>query len=145
MALSSLKQREHYRVPLESRAIVETDDGRSLKGICLNISMGGMCLSLENEITRDMPGRVRILFEQDEETIEFCAGFSIAWTRSEKPDIPFRHAGIQFVGLDNANRSCLTKIIISQLTKLEKDRREGKPESIQIEKNKTANYFPPQI
>jgi c-di-GMP-binding flagellar brake protein YcgR len=143
MALSSLKQREHYRVPLEAQAIVETNDGRSLKGVCLNISMGGMCLSLEHEITRNMPGRVSMLFEQDGETIEFCAQFFIAWTRTERPDIPVKYAGIQFVGLDNENRSCLTKIIIARLMKLEKDRREGTPESIKNEENKPADYYPP--
>jgi c-di-GMP-binding flagellar brake protein YcgR len=145
MALSSLKQREHYRVPLESRAVVETNDGRSVNGVCLNISMGGMCLSLEDEIAGDMPGTVRILFEQEGESIEFRARFSIAWTRTERLDIPFKHAGIQFVGLDNENRSCLTKIIVARLMELEKNRREGKSESIQIERNKTANYCPPLI
>lgn len=131
-------------MPMDScRAIVETDDGNSLKALCLNISMGGMCLLLEDEIESSKPGSVKLLFEQNGEALEFCARFSIAWTNKQRPEIPSKHAGIQFVGLDNTKRSVLTRIMVTRLMELEKNREEGITETVQREKDRNTNYSPP--
>jgi len=114
-----------------SPVIVETDDGRSLEGECINISMGGMCLSLKGEIKHTIPGTVTVMFEEDGNTVEFIARFSIAWARAERPEIPVYNAGIQFAELDDENRGRLTRIILTCLMKLEQDRKEGKPVSVQ--------------
>jgi c-di-GMP-binding flagellar brake protein YcgR len=122
MTTVSLKQREHYRVSLESQVTVETGDGHFLKGTCVNISMGGMCLLLEEKITKKLVGRVRMTFEFYGEINEFCAGFSVVWTGAERPNVPLKQAGIQFSAIDFENRSSLTRIIIARLSELENNR-----------------------
>jgi len=58
-----IQQREHFRIPMESRVMVERSDGLTLSGICINISMGGMCLSLEDELSHSWDGVVKILYQ----------------------------------------------------------------------------------
>lgn len=135
MSQESFKQREHYRVPLESQVIMEPDDGRSLKSVCLNISMGGMRLSLDDALSGNMSGIARMMYEQDGETVEFWSRFFVAWTGMERKGVPLNHAGIQFTGLDHENRSRLTRIIVARLTEIEISKQDGKSESLQIEKS----------
>lgn len=134
MAQESFKQREHYRVPLGSQVIIEPDDGRSLKGVCLNISMGGMRLSLDDALSGNTSGIARMMYEQDGETVEFWSRFFVAWTGMERKEVPFNHSGIQFTGLDYENQSRLTRVLIARLTEIEISKQDGKYESMQIEK-----------
>ena len=115
------KQREHYRVPLSAEAILNLGGRRFVQATCQNISMGGMGLSLDEDVDEKTPGKIHMNYEQGGGSIAFSAEFSVAWTRTQTPDVPTKHAGIQFTQLDDENKNRLVQIIIKRLEELEKD------------------------
>jgi c-di-GMP-binding flagellar brake protein YcgR len=115
----SFVQREHYRVPINVPVKVDLDGISGLEGICQNISMGGMGLSLKGDIPPKSCGMVRMRYDQEESKILFSAKFSVAWTRSEDPDPTSRSVGIQFVEVDENNQTNLVQILVKRLKELE--------------------------
>ncbi|MBN1131306.1 MAG: PilZ domain-containing protein [Chitinispirillaceae bacterium] len=110
----SFVQREHYRVPINVPVRIELGPDAVLEATCKDISMGGMGLLLEKEITPSSYGMVRMQYEQEHRKILFTAKFSVAWSRAEP-----RSAGIKFVEIDGNSQSSLAQILINRLQELE--------------------------
>jgi len=115
----SFVQREHYRVPINMPVTIELSNNAVLEATCHDISMGGMGLSLEKEIEPRSCGMVRMHYEQKDRKILFSAKFSVAWAQSNKPDPSRRRAGIQFMDVDENNKSNLAHILFRRLQELE--------------------------
>lgn len=115
----SFVQREHYRVPINVPVTIELGGDAILDATCHDISMGGMGLSLANEIEPRSCGMIKMNYKQQDRKILFSAKFSVAWAQSEKPDPSRRRAGIQFTDVDESNKSNLAHILLRRLQELE--------------------------
>ena len=115
----SLIQREYYRVPLEVPVSIEIPDGRVFRLKCLNISMGGMCLSFEKDFVNEGHAMVVVSHSQSGRAIEFRSKFSVAWSGANPKDGLPRQVGIQFVDIDPENRSKLAQIICARLMEID--------------------------
>ena len=115
----SFVQREHYRVPCNVPVTIEIGRNAVLEATCRDISMGGMGLLLQNEIAPRSQGLVKMRYEQEDRKILFTAKFSVAWALPEKPDPLRKRVGIQFLDVDEDNKSNLAHILVKRLQELE--------------------------
>ncbi|MBN2038254.1 MAG: PilZ domain-containing protein [Chitinispirillaceae bacterium] len=115
----SFVQREHYRVPIEAPVVIQVNDEPAVEATCLNISMGGMGLSVPGVVAPKSSGMVRMTYQQENGQLLFSAKFSVAWSRSKTSEAPAGNTGIQFLGIDEQNRNNLVRIIIKRLRELE--------------------------
>jgi c-di-GMP-binding flagellar brake protein YcgR len=115
----SFVQREHYRVPCNVPVIIELGGAAVLEATCNDISMGGMGILLQKEIAPRSQGLVKMHYEQEDRKILFTAKFSVAWAHPEKPDPSQKRAGIQFLEVDEDNKSILANILVKRLQELE--------------------------
>ena len=115
----SYKQREHYRIPFDAPVRIELSGNANVDGICRDISMGGMGLLLYGNIEPKSCGLITMRYEQEERKIIFSAKFSVAWAQPECPDPLKKRAGIQFIEIDESNKTALARILVKRLQAME--------------------------
>ena len=111
---SAVEKRESPRLVFEGRALIRTQQ-RATFVPCesRNVSLGGMCLRLEEEIALQSEVEVQIVTSDGPQPIQ-CHG-RVNWTTARldvraQPPIPY-DVGIEFVGLSPQLREALRRAI----------------------------------
>lgn len=107
-------QRNYPRIDLQSPVTV-TVNGRVLEGAeCVNVSMGGICIQVNEAIEEQQKGTVEMEYECDDEKINFKGEFVICWI---KPAGSEKQFGLQFTYYDSKSLTNLARIIITQVSR----------------------------
>jgi c-di-GMP-binding flagellar brake protein YcgR len=115
----SFKQREHYRVPIEVPVAIKLNGDTLVDATCHDISMGGMGLLLNSEIEPKSCGLVTMRYEQQGSKILFSAKFSVAWAHHQDANDSRKRAGIQFIEIDESNKTNLAQILLKRMLEME--------------------------
>ncbi len=83
-----------------------------LKGTeCVNISSGGMCLTINDRIDLWNTGMLIMVRKYKREAIYFKTDFSVTWNSLALPGESEVYMGIAFKELDAANKKALDRIL----------------------------------
>ncbi len=112
-------RRNYPRVSLAEpvTVIIKINDRTLHNAVANNLSMGGMCITIEDNIEKQQNGTLEITHECDEEMLCFKAEFAIQWIKPANSDKKTRQFGIKFTYFDSADQSKLARIIIDQIRK----------------------------
>ena len=111
----SFIRRNYPRIPLNLPVTIIINDKPQNNAICKNISMGGMCITVEDTVEREQNGRVEFLYHcEDGEEIAFKGEFTVKWLHEMGNDC--KEFGIQFTYYDPSNLTKLARIVLNQMT-----------------------------
>jgi hypothetical protein len=116
----AFKQRNYPRIDLVSPVSVTVNDHAVKGAVCLNISMGGMCIEANATFEEKQNGTVELGYEIYDEKIPFKGEFVVRWIKPGDPDKEEIQFGLQFTYYDSTNLTNLAKIIITQISKNDK-------------------------
>lgn len=110
----SIIRRNYQRIPLHIPVTIIINDRTLHEAECKNISMGGMCISVEGaSVENQENGKVELQYHCNEETITFKGEFTVRWLHvREKKHCDF---GLQFTYYDPSNSTNLARIVLYQL------------------------------
>ena len=107
-------RRNYPRIPLNIPVTITINDTILHEAVCKNISMGGMCISVEeNSVKEQEKGTVELHYQCDEETIDFTGEFTIRWLHVDENN--HSEFGLQFTYYDSSNSTSLARIVLNQL------------------------------
>ncbi len=110
----SFTRRNYPRMPLNLPVRVMIDGTWLDDAVCKNISMGGMCISVEDSIVKNQQiGKVELHLYHDDEEIVFSGEFVIKWIKLSKNNTT--EFGLQFTYYDSLNSTNLARIVLNQL------------------------------
>jgi c-di-GMP-binding flagellar brake protein YcgR len=109
------ERRKHSRYQCDLRLSVEIGDTTFKTTECSNISMGGMCIVVDDKVDKTIKyGTLTLVQRKDEEEISFNVKLLILWSNFKYVDRRDTLIGVKFKGLDPENSKKLKKIISSQ-------------------------------
>ncbi|MBF0429771.1 MAG: PilZ domain-containing protein [Fibrobacteria bacterium] len=108
-----LKQNRRKYPRLLFKAKVEVSiAGRKLSSsICENISVGGMCLIVNDFLPEDVYGNVVLEKKIGKTLITFESKFLRLWDKLVKPGKSSRYIGVKFLEMNEKNASALSTLI----------------------------------
>ena len=115
----SFKQRNYPRIDLLTPVTLTVNDRVVEGAVCLNISMGGMCIEADASVEEQQNGVVEFDYEIYDEKTHFKGEFMIRWIKPGDPDKKEIQFGLQFTYYDSTHLSNLARIIITQISKNE--------------------------
>lgn len=115
-------QRNYPRIDIQFPVKI-TVNGCLLEGAkCVNISMGGMCIQVDETVEEQQTGFIEIEHYCDDGKVTFKGDFVIRWINSGTSDKPEKRFGLQFTYYDSNNLTNLARIIITGISKNEVNR-----------------------
>ena len=110
----SIIRRNYQRIPLNIPVTIIITDYTLQEAVCKNISMGGMCISVEDSsVEKQENGKVELNYHCEEEIIQFKGEFTIKWLYVGENN--HREFGMQFTYYDASNSTNLARIVLNQL------------------------------
>ncbi len=110
----SIIRRNYQRIPLNIPVTIIINDRTLHEAVCKNISMGGMCISVEDtSVDKHENGKVELNYHCEEEIIQFKGEFAIKWLLGEENN--HCEFGLQFTYYDPSNSTNLARIVLTQL------------------------------
>lgn len=112
-------QRNYPRIDMRLPVSITVNE-RILEGAeCVNISMGGMCIQVDEAIEQQQKGIVEMEYDCDDEKVHFKGEFVIRWIKPAGSDGSERQFGLQFTYYDSKSLTNLARIIITQVSRNE--------------------------
>ena len=120
----SFIQRNYPRIDLRSPVSITMNE-RVLEGAeCINISMGGMCIQVDEAIEQQQKGTVEMEYDCGDEKVTFKGEFVIRWIKPVTSERPEKQFGLQFTYYDSKSLTNLARIIITQVSRDENQEQE---------------------
>ncbi len=112
-------RRKFSRYPCDLTMSVEIGDSTFTTTECSNISLGGMCIVVDNKVDKSIKfGTLHLTKKCDSEEINFQAKLIILWSNFKYVDRFDTRIGVMFKDLDSENKENLQKIISTQSMQL---------------------------
>lgn len=108
-------QRNYPRVPVQTPITVTIDNHVLKNAQCINISMGGMCVAVNDTIEEQQKGTVELEIEFENERINFKGEFTVQWISGKDLNSREKNFGLKFTYYDSANLTNLARIIVDLL------------------------------
>jgi len=112
-------QRNYPRIDLRSPVTITVNDRVLEDAECINISMGGMCIQVDEAIEQQQKGTVEMEYDCGDEKVTFKGDFVIRWIKPVTAERPEKQFGLQFTYYDAKSLSNLARIIITQISENE--------------------------
>lgn len=104
-------RRKDTRYSLSSRVTVTMNDVILNDTECINISMGGMCLAINDKLDNWKDGLLILVHKFDKEVIFFSSKFRVLWKNMKSSKKEDSLIGINFQETDPKNFEFLSRII----------------------------------
>lgn len=106
-----VNRRKDTRYALDSKVTITMNDVILDGTECRNISMGGMCIAIEDKLDNWKNGLLIMVHKFDEEVIFFSSKFRVLWKNMEPSDRKESLIGVHFHETDPKNFEFLSRII----------------------------------
>ena len=104
-------RRKDQRFPLSSKITLTMNDSILNETECRNISLGGMCITVNDKIDNLENGLLIMVHKFDEEIIFFTTKFKVSWNNTNFPNRKEALFGVNFTDIDPKNLDFLSRII----------------------------------
>ena len=110
-------RRNYPRIsPTKPLTVIIHVDGKALHNpVAKNISMGGMCVVVEDHIKEQQAGSLEVRYECDNEVFGFKVDFSIPWAKSIDQETNTQEFGIKFSNINPQDMQSLGRILIDYM------------------------------